>query len=459
MYFLPDQITTASLSRLTRGMDISTILAAAINAASASDAILQRVQKDSNKLIIDGKVYDLKQYKRIIVIGAGKAGAPMARAIDQILGSRINSGVVIVKEGHLDPTEDIKSCQIKLIEAGHPIPDQRNILASTEIISLISGLHADDLIICLISGGGSALLTVPSAGVSLIDLQAVNRLLLECGASINEINTIRKHVDNIKGGGLARLALPATVITLIMSDVIGDYPEIIASGPTVGDPSTFRDAIRLLTKYQIIDHIPGSIRNHLASGEAGMITETPKPGDVIFNQVNNVIIGNNRKAVQAADEAAKASGFDSIVFTTSLQGEASQVGKMLSGMAADIAISRTPSSQPICLIAGGETTVTLRGSGLGGRNQELALGSVTGLAGIDNIILATLATDGGDGPTDAAGAVVAGNTYMLGMNIGLDPVEYLSRNDAYHYFDPLGDLIKTGPTLTNVNDLVFIFAL
>ena len=459
MYFLPDQITTASLSRLTSGMALSTILAAAINAANASDAILQHVQKDSSKLIIDGRVYDLNQYKRIIVIGAGKAGVPMASAIDQILGSRITSGVVIVKEGHLDPSKDIKLSRIKVIEAGHPIPDQRNIVASTELLSLIRGLHDDDLVICLISGGGSSLFTVPSAGVSLSDLQAANRLLLECGASINEINTIRKHVDDIKGGGLARFALPATVITLIMSDVIGDYPEIIASGPTVGDPSTYRDAMRILTKYQIIDHIPGSIKNLLASGNAGMIPETPKPGDDIFNLVNNVIIGNNRKAVQAAYEAARDAGFDSIVLTTTLHGEASQVGKMLSGIAADIAISRTPSSQRICLIAGGETTVTLRGSGLGGRNQELALGSVTGLAGIDNIILATLATDGGDGPTDAAGAVVAGNTYMLGMNIGLDPLDYLSRNDAYNYFDPLGDLIKTGPTLTNVNDLVLIFTL
>jgi hydroxypyruvate reductase len=434
-------------------------MASAINATSADAAIHQHVTRDSQYLIIQEKQYDLNHFRRIFVVGAGKAGSPMIKAIDQILGNNSTQGMVIVKEGYLDPNDDYKSTRIKLIEAGHPIPDQRNLKASSELISLVSSLNQDDLVVCLISGGGSALLTSPAMGVTLDALQATTHQLLACGATISEINTIRKHLDDLKGGGLARYLSPATVITLILSDVIGDSLETIASGPTVGDPTTFLDAWAILNKYQIVDHIPEPIKSHLASGMEGKIRETLKPGDRIFNKVNNVIVGNNQQASSAAMNAAKDVGFNALLLTTTLQGEASEVGRKLSTMAVEQIFEHQLISRPACLIAGGETTVTLMGTGLGGRNQELALGSVSSLAGSDQIILATLATDGGDGPTDAAGAVVTSNTYSLGKVIGLDLNDYLLRNDSYHYFDALGDLIKTGPTLTNVNDLVFIISL
>jgi hydroxypyruvate reductase len=323
---------------------------------------------------------------------------------------------------------------------------------------LLADVNEDDLVICLISGGGSALLVSPVPGISLSELQVLTKVLLAGGASIDEINTLRKHLEQLKGGGLARLACPASLITLILSDVVGDPLDVIASGPTVPDPTTFADAWNILERYNLVDRIPSPLVHHLQNGCRGKLPDTPKPGDPLFNKIQNVIIGNNRQAAVAAIHQAEVEGLNCMLLTTYLQGEARQAGRFLAAIARQVVESGAPIPRPACIVAGGETTVTLIGDGLGGRNQELALAAVSDLAGQDQIALIALATDGGDGPTDAAGAIVTGRTLERARAIGLEPAHFLANNDAYHFFDPLGDLIRTGPTQTNVTDLAFLFA-
>jgi hydroxypyruvate reductase len=382
----------------------------------------------------------------------------MARAITDALGDRLFGGVVIVKDGYSQPCEGFKPSQgLRILEASHPLPDERGLRATQAIIELLRSCQPDELVICLISGGASALLTAPVKGVSLTDLQALTRLLLACGASINEINTLRKHLDQVKGGQLARLAQPARLVTLILSDVVGDVLDVIGSGPTVPDSTSFADAYAVLERYGLLGQAPPSIVDYLQLGCQGGIPETPKPDDPLFNRVQNVIVGSNLQAAEAAREQALAEGFNAMLLTTYLQGEARQAGRWLAAIARQIVSTGQPLLPPACLVVGGETTVTLLGDGLGGRNQEMALGAVTDLAGLPGVLLVTLATDGGDGPTDAAGAVVTGETLQRATRLGLHPGNYLSRNDAYHFFQALGDLFVTGPTGTNVNDLAFVF--
>lgn len=457
MIIQPNQFFTNSLRRSPRGNDVCRVLAAAINSADAGIAIKNHISLDGDRLITSNRTYDLYEYKHLFILGSGKAAVPMARAIFEVLGERITSGLVITKDGYLDAGSSRLERRVTIIAAGHPIPDQRNLDASSQIISQFHDLKKDDLVICVFSGGGSSLLIKPSLGISLKNIQDITTLLLTCGATIDEINTIRKHLDDLKGGRLTKLLSPASVISLVLSDVVGDSLNMIASGPTVADPTTYKDAWRILNKYQIIDQIPSEIRSHISNGMAGDIPETLKPGDPGLDNVQNIIVGNNTQAALAAIQAAKTMDFSTKLLTTSLQGEASQVGQLLSETAILLLTSSANLLRPACLIAGGETTVTIRGTGKGGRNQELALGAVRSLSVGDQMILASLATDGGDGPTDAAGAVITNQTFSLALAKGLDPLEYLVRNDSYHYFEPLGDLIKTGPTLTNVNDLVFIF--
>jgi hydroxypyruvate reductase len=459
MIFQPEQFTTNSLRMSPRGNDICQVLAAAINSADAGVCIKSKVSLNAGKLIIANTSYDLEEYKRVFAIGAGKAVVPMARALFEILGEHITVGILITKDGYQGKNNTIIKHHGKIIQASHPVPDYRNLDASSQMISIIQGVTSDDLVICLLSGGGSSLMMKPSPGLSLKDIQDTTTLLLNFGAPINEINTIRKHLDELKGGGLAKLLFPATVISLFLSDVIGDSFDMIASGPTVADPTTYRDAWEVLKKYQIFDQTPPQVRAHLSDGMAGHISETFKPGHPVFDKVQNILIGNNTQTALAAIQAAGAVGFATKLLTTSLHGEASQLGETIADNAKSFLDSPSNITRPACLIAGGETTVTIKGTGKGGRNQELALGAVKCLSGADQIVLISLATDGGDGPTDAAGAVVTNQTYSLGIDFGLNPTEYLESNDSYHYFEPLGDLIKTGPTLTNVNDLVFIFGL
>jgi glycerate 2-kinase len=452
MTVVPESLMTASMRSAAWGNAAALVMAAALEAVDPGVAVREHLHREKNQLLLSGKTYDLSAYRRIVLIGAGKAGVPMAQASAELLGDYLEGGLVIVKEGYLgDPIDP----DIEIIEAGHPIPDRRGQEATLRMLDMLDGLGQNDLVLFLISGGGSALMHVPVEGVSLEDLQQLTSTLLAVGANITEINSLRKHLDRVKGGGLARAAAPAEMVTLVLSDVIGDPLDVIASGPTVPDSSTFQDAWKVLERYAILDQIPVSVREHLSRGVRGEIPDTPKRDDPIFERGAHIILGNNRRAAEAAARTARSSGFRSLLLTSRLQGEARRAGKILGALARQVRMAG--GSDPFCLIAGGETTVTVSGDGHGGRNQELALGAVEELAGLDGVGLLALATDGGDGPTDAAGAVVTGESLERAMLLGLDPRAYLARNDAYHFFEPLGDLLKPGPTQTNVNDLTFLF--
>jgi hydroxypyruvate reductase len=447
---------TQSMKSRSWGGKVTRILDAALNSVDPRAAVLANLKLKNTNLEVNRKTYDLTSFERIFLVGAGKAGQPMAEAIQEVLGYHLDSGKVIVKDGY--KSDKGITDRIELIEAGHPIPDQRGVNGAQKIIHLLGGTTHNDLVICLFSGGGSALMVLPVPGVSLKDLQELTQELLASGATVNEINTLRKHLDLAKGGQIARYAAPGEVICLILSDVVGDPLDVIASGPTVPDPTTFNDSLAILNHYRIRDQIPESIVEHLINGKEGTVTDTPKPGEEMFDQVNNVVVGSNRTAARAALKQAESEGFNTFILSNYLQGEASQAGNFLGSILRQVAAYNQPLPRPACIIVGGETTVTLQGNGHGGRNQEIALGAVDELAGLEDIALVTLATDGGDGPTDAAGAVVTGETLQRAQSLELDPLSFLARNDAYNFFNPLGDLLKTGPTMTNVNDLAFLFA-
>ena len=450
------RFSTHSLKSNAWGEAVQRILAAAVQAVDPANAVAQTMQRQGNCLTIAGQEYDLTQFGRVRVIGAGKAGAPMAQAAARILGERLSDGLVITKQGYSDDPQ--KAAPIVLLEAGHPVPDERSVRGAQRLIELLQDSRPDDLVLCLISGGGSALMVAPVPGLNLSDLQRLTSILLACGANIYEINTLRKHLDQVKGGGLARLVFPARLVTLALSDVVGDPLDVIASGPTVPDPSTFQDAREVLERYSIQDKAPAEVIAHIQKGLHGEISETPKPGDGLFASVQNVIVGSNLQAAQAALKQAAQEGFHPLLLTTYLQGEARQVGRALATIARQVIATGQPAPRPACIIAGGETTVTVRGDGLGGRNMELALASVLELSGLPAVLI-SLATDGGDGPTDAAGAIVTGQTLAQARLAGLDPQDYLTRNDSYHFFAALEDLLRPGPTQTNVNDLTFLFIL
>lgn len=397
---------------------------------------------------------------RLLVVGAGKAGAPMAAAVAEIFGDKISAGCIVVKYGHIDPHSPftIHNSPFTIIQAGHPVPDEAGLAAARAIVDLLAGTTPDDTVICLISGGGSALLTLPAPGLSLADLQATTASLLAAGATINEFNTVRKHLSAVKGGRLAEIAAPATIYTLILSDVVGDPLPVIASGPTAPDPSTFADAWAIVEQYHLQDKLPQPVRQRLQAGRRGQLADTPKPGDPIFERVHNAIIGSNRVAARAAVQAAQSAGLQAQLLTTFIEGEAREVGKVIAGLAKGLIRDEGPLRRPAGLVLGGETTVTLRGDGRGGRNQELALATAIALDGWADTLVVALGTDGSDGPTDAAGAFADGATISRALALGMDAVNYLNRNDAYNFFRELDDLIMTGPTQTNVNDLILILA-
>jgi glycerate 2-kinase len=448
-------LTSASMRSASWGKTATQVMAAALEAVDPARAVKTHLSLEGNRLLVPGKSYDLNNYQRIYLFGAGKAGVPMARAAGELIGDQLTGGLVIVKDGYSGDATDLKVMGVEIIEAGHPIPDRRGQEAARRMIGMLEELGPEDMAICLISGGGSALMHVPADDVSLEDLQELTSILLGVGADIKEINTLRKHLDSIKGGGLAQAAAPAEVVTLVLSDVVGDPLDVIASGPTVPDSSTFRDSWEVLERYKIAERTPASIRNHLKRGIQRQIPDTPKAGDPIFERVFNFIVGNNAQAAQAAAQAARSAGCHTLVLTSRMQGEARRAGRALGALARQV--KRAVETQPYCLIAGGETTVTISGDGKGGRNMELALAAVEELAGLEGVGLLSLATDGGDGPTDAAGAAVTGDSLAQAVMLGLDPRDYLARNDSYHFFEVLGDLLKPGPTQTNVNDLAFLF--
>ncbi len=430
------------------GMEIFTH---ALRAVDPVEAVKKHLKLEGEELRVNGKIYSLRDYGHISVIGGGKAGASMALAAEEILGDRITQGVINVKYGHLSELK-----RVKLNEVGHPIPDKRGVSGAEEIGGLLEKLGENDLVICLISGGGSALLPSPAEGISLEDKQKMTNLLLECGANINEINAIRKHISKLKGGGLARLAYPSTLITFILSDVVGDPLDVIGSGPTVPDKSTFSECMAILRKYNLLEKVPESIKGRIQRGIKGEIEETPKAGNPIFEKTHNVIIGNNIIAVKAAEQRARELGYKPLILSTFIEGETREAARVHAAIAKEIVKTNHPIGSPACVISGGETTVTIRGKGLGGRNQEFVLASALDIQGLKDVVVLSAGTDGTDGPTDAAGAIADVHTVRRAHELGLDATAYLEDNDSYHFFEKLGDLLVTGPTNTNVMDLRLI---
>ncbi len=427
------------------------IFQTALQAVDPFDAVFHHVKIKDEALLIGKNRLELKNYNRIIVVGAGKAVAPMAKAVEELLGQRVSDGAIVVKDGHGLPLE-----RIFVHEAGHPIPDERGVRGSKNIISLVRQAKEKDMVICLISGGGSALLAAPVEGVSLKDKQKVTQLLLACGATIHEINTIRKHLSRLKGGGLARLAHPAAVTSLILSDVVGDDLDVIASGPTVPDTSTFRQAELLLKGYGIWESIPKSVRKHINKGVKGEVAETPKPGDPAFQKDSWELVGTNLQALMAASQKAERLGYRPIILSAMIEGETREIAKMHAAIAKEVIASGKPIPPPACILSGGETTVRLQGKGKGGRNQEFVLASAIALNGAENVVILSGGTDGTDGPTDAAGAIADEKTLTRAREKGLDPNAYLRQNGAYPFFQALGDLLITGPTRTNVMDIIIM---
>jgi hydroxypyruvate reductase len=428
--------------------DAWAIFQAGLKAVDPVEAVKRHVQVIAEALRVGEQRYDLPQLQRIFIIGMGKAGASMALAIEGLLGDRITEGIVNVKYGHVAPLS-----RITINEAGHPVPDEVGLRGTQQIIQLLEQTTETDLVICLISGGGSALLPSPAEGLSLEDKQRMTKLLLECGATIHEINAIRKHISQVKGGRLARLAYPSTLISLVLSDVIGDKLDAIASGPTVPDSTTFEDCLRVLDKYQLRTRTPKGVLDILERGAQGLIPDTPKAHDPAFQQTQNLIIGSNLLALHAAKKKAEQLGYQTLVLSSSIEGETREVAKVHAAIAKEILNSGLPIGQPACVISGGETTVTIKGTGLGGRNQEFVLSAAIEIAGLDGVVVLSAGTDGTDGPTEAAGAIADGATVQRARELGMDPPSYLQNNDSYHFFQPLGDLLITGPTNTNVMDL------
>ncbi len=435
------------------GDQVLAIADAALLAVDPAEAVRRNVCLQGETLLMGTAAYRLDTIERVFVVGAGKASAAMAVALEEILGDRITSGWINVKDGYTAPTR-----RITIHECGHPVPDQRGVDGTAEIARILRECGPHDLVLCLLSGGGSALMVLPAKGLSLADLERTTSALLRSGATINEMNAVRKHLSQIKGGQLSRLAAPAQVAALIVSDVIGNPLDVIASGPTTPDPTTFADAYGLLQRLSLLDQVPPAVVEHLQRGMDGLIPETPKANDAAFSQTRNLLIASNEVAVRAAIAEAERLGFHTLFLSTFIQGEAREVGKVLAGILQEIDHSGHPLPRPACVIAGGETTVTVRGQGKGGRNQELALGAVPYLAGLEDVALLALGTDGTDGPTDAAGAIVTGDTARRAAALSLSPSEFLAANDSYRFFAALGDLVITGPTNTNVNDIAFLFA-
>jgi hydroxypyruvate reductase len=426
---------------------------AALRAVDPAEAVRSALRRDGNTLRVGDRSYDLAAYRRVIVVGAGKASGPMARAAEEVLGDRIDAGWVNVKYGYTDATQ-----RIHLHEAGHPLPDENGVDGTGKIVELLAGAGESDLVLCLISGGGSALMMLPEEGISLADYQALTEALLRSGATINQINTIRKHVEQVKGGRLAQLAAPAEIVTVVLSDVVGNPLDFIASGPTVPDTTTFADALGVLREFGLEDQIPSSVQNWLRRGERGEVPDTPKPGDPLFQTAATIVIGSNDIAAEAALAEARRLGFTAHLLTTFLEGEARDMGKLAAALAKELIIRGQPAAAPACLILGGETTVTVRGQGKGGRNQEIALSAAIAMAGLERALVVALATDGSDGPTDAAGGMVDGQTLARAAQRGLDARGALANNDSYAFLRDVGDLLVTGPTNTNVNDLLFVFS-
>jgi hydroxypyruvate reductase len=438
---------THSLRKQPEGSAITRILAAAIQAVEPGEAVRRHVHQNKDTLTIAGLPYDLTAYRRVYLLGIGKASVAMAEALAELVGHHLAGSLVVSKH-----PPAVSKFPFPIIQGGHPVPDERSLLAGTKVVEFVSSLSPDDLLFCLISGGSSSLVTAPVDGVKLADMQSLTSRLLSCGARIDEINLLRRYLDRVKGGGLALLANHATIVSLILSDVVGNPLEAIASGPTAPDPMRKADALAVIERYSLHEVIPESIRVVLERS-----SETPKPDNLIFKNVKNVLVGSNLLAAQAALRQAAEEGFHPYLLRTDLQGEARETAFDLATFLRQTSRTGNPVPCPACIVAGGETTVKVKGKGRGGRNTELALAAVSELADFPKVMLVSLATDGEDGSTDAAGAVVTGDTFQRAACLGLHGEEYLEMNDSYSFFAALDDLLKPGLTGTNVNDLIFLF--
>lgn len=429
------------------------IFQSALEAVDPYKAVKNFVQVEDERLQVGGKGqsnvdFDLAQYERISVIGGGKAAAPMAMAIEDLLGNRLNQGMINVKYGF---TEKLGITEI--IEAGHPLPDKKGMEGTRKILDYLEKADENDLIFSLISGGGSALLVMPAGEITLEEVQDLTGSLLDCGASIDEINAVRKHISLSKGGQMARVSFPATIVNLMLSDVVGDKMDVIASGPFVPDNSTFKDVWDILEKYDLKD-IPGTIQDHLKAGLDGRAPETPKADEFVFENVFNFIVGSNIIALEAARDRAEKMGYQTLVLSSMIEGETRDIARVHAAVAKEIMKTGQPIYLPACVISGGETTVTIHGNGLGGRNQEFCLSAAIDLMELaPRVVMLSGGTDGNDGPTDAAGAVVDPYTVRRGEENGMKAVEFLNNNDAYHFFEKTNELLMTGPTNTNVMDV------
>jgi glycerate 2-kinase len=434
-------------------LEAKEIFLASLRRVDPYEAVRRFIRIDGENLLLgeDGSlkdVLDLRAFDRVLVVGGGKAAAPMSRAVEDLLGERIKKGIINVKYGFGEGL-----VRTELVEAGHPLPDQNGVKGAKKILDLLASAGERDLIFSLISGGGSALLPLPAEPITLAEKQALTKKLLECGASIEEINAIRKHISLSKGGQLARAAFPATTVNLMLSDVVGDKMDVIASGPFVPDQSTFKDAWAVIEKYELKD-IPESIRAHLQKGLEGKMPETPKAGDVVFCRVLNRIVGSNLLALQAAKEEAERIGYKTLLLSSMVEGETKEVAKVHTAIAKEILASGQPLRAPACIISGGETTVTLRGRGLGGRNQEFCLAAALDLMDLSSrVVVLSGGTDGNDGPTPAAGAIVDPQSVQRGIQAGMTAGDYLRNNDSFRFFEKTGELLITGPTKTNVMDV------
>jgi len=431
--------------------DLWQIAQTALKAVAPEACLHRAIRREGKHLRVGKQTFDLSQVRRIIVVGMGKASARMAAALEEVLADRTVDGLVVTADGYRVPTRNVE-----VLEATHPVPDERGLAAAQRIAALIDGAEAENLVIVLISGGGSALLPFPAQGLTLSDLTRTNELLLRSGARIQEMNAVRKHLSQVKGGQLAKRAFPARVLSLFLSDVPGDPLDAIASGPTVPDPTTFKDAERILRRYQLWEEVPATVRKRIEAGVQGGIPETPKPGDPAFRGVQNVIMGSGAVAAEVARAEGERLGYHTLLLTTTLEGEAREIGKVFAALAREEISCRRPLEPPALILAAGETTVTVRGNGKGGRNQELALSAAMGIEGLSRVVIASIGTDGRDGPTDAAGGIVDGETTGRMRDRGIVPEEYLEQNDSYRALEKAGDLLITGPTGTNVADLYLI---
>ena len=428
--------------------DALKIIWQAIESVNPENAVNKHFRLQYENLIIDDRKVNIADFKNIYVIGAGKASTQMAKTIENILMKRLTGGLICTKTGHGIPLHNIN-----VMEASHPIPDKNSQLAAQRAIQLVSKCEKEDLIICAISGGASALWCAPFPPLTFEDKVKTTEALLKSGADIHEINALRKHISNIKGGRLAQAAHPATMITLAISDVVGDEISSIGSGPTVGDTTTFKQAFNVLEKYKLARQMPTSILDHIWGGFKKTIKETPRTTDAIFSKNVASIIASNSQALDTAMETGRYLGYKTYILSSQTTGEASAVGIKQVEKLKEMAKSHRPGDQPIMLLAGGETTVTIKGTGKGGRNQELVLAAATALNGLGNAVIASVGTDGTDGATDAAGAFADSTTLTRGQEAGLDAQNFLDNNNSYEYFNRIGDLIKTGPTGTNVMDI------